>query len=198
MAVRRTLAAALAAVAACGPAPDPGETPPGSATTTSAPPRRASTTTRRITAAASAWRATSTSRRAPGARAQALASAGERVVAAGEDGVLRVWDAARGAHVFESARGRVLASLAVAPGGRLVATGGGDGVVRVYDLVALASVAALSWHRTAVLACAWAGATLATADADASGRVALWDVADLLDAARREAPAPRPVSRRAS
>lgn len=106
----------------------------------------------------------------------ALAFVGDRLVAAGEDGTLRVVDGARGTLAGRVETGRPLVRLAVAPDGRLVASAGYDGVVRLHALPSGEVVEALVWHRAVVWGLAWTGATLVSGDG--AGRVAVWDLAD--------------------
>jgi WD40 repeat protein/Cu/Ag efflux protein CusF len=103
----------------------------------------------------------------------ALAFAGDRLVAAGSDGVLRVFDVASGRLAAEAAAGAALAALAAAPDGRRVAAAGVDGVVHLHDL-GEGGHERLDWHRVPVHALAWSGAVLASGDA--RGRVAFWDL----------------------
>ncbi|HYR97189.1 MAG TPA: hypothetical protein VEM57_10655, partial [Candidatus Binatus sp.] len=106
-----------------------------------------------------------------------LAFAGDRVVSAAGDGVLRVWDrSGRITARADTAPG--LLRLAVAPGGRLVATAGLDRTIRLHDLASGAMVEAIAWHRAAIWGLAWAGPVLVSGDAE--GRVALWDLEDRL------------------
>lgn len=117
---------------------------------------------------------------------QALAFVGERLVSAGDDGVLRVWAARSGARLHESTPGRLLARLAVAPGGALVASAGLDGAVRLYDVSRdFAVVETLQWHTAEVLGLAWAGRSLISGDLE--GQVAVWDLSDRVDGASLEA-----------
>ena len=115
--------------------------------------------------------------------ANALAFSGEHLVSAGADGVVRWWNLATGAVAFQSAAGGFLLRLALAPDGRLAASAGLDHTIHLYDLATGTEVEALAWHESAVWGLAWAGRTLVSGDAD--GSVALWDLADRLDAPRQ-------------
>ena len=106
-----------------------------------------------------------------------LAFAGDRIVSAAGDGVLRVWDAG-GAITARADAAAGLTRLAVAPGGRLAATAGVDRTIRLHDLESGALVEAIPWHRAAIWGLAWAGPTLVSGDGE--GRVALWDLRDRL------------------
>ena len=106
----------------------------------------------------------------------ALAFVGERLVSAGDDGVLRVWDTRTGTRLHEATPGRLLTRLAAAPGGRLVASAGLDGAVRLYDVDRGVVVETLQWHTAEVLGLAWAGRSLVSGDIE--GQVAVWDLSD--------------------
>lgn len=106
----------------------------------------------------------------------ALAFVGDRLVAAGEDGTVRVLDPVTGAVDGRVETGRSLVRLAPAPGGRLVASAGYDGIVRLHALPSGEVVEALVWHRAVVWGLAWTGSTLVSGDG--AGRVAVWDLAD--------------------
>jgi Cu/Ag efflux protein CusF len=106
---------------------------------------------------------------------EALVFCGDRLVSAAADGVLRVWDPARGVEVARTVVGSPLFHLAAAPGGDLVASVGFDRTIRLHHLAADGVTDALPWHRAAVAGLTWAGTTLVSGDAD--GQIALWDVA---------------------
>jgi Cu/Ag efflux protein CusF len=110
----------------------------------------------------------------------ALAFAGTRLVSAGDDGVVRVWDPATGTLLGERRRTLSISRLAVAPGGRVVASGGLDGFVRLHDLDGEPTDEHLKWHGSQVTGLAWGGSVLVSADS--GGYVAFWDLADLLGA----------------
>jgi len=108
---------------------------------------------------------------------QALAFAGAHLVAGGDDGVLRVWDAGEARLLREIPTGAPVRCLAVAPGGGRVAAAGLARAIGVYDVAeGGAAVATLPWLRAQTLALVWAGDTILAGDAD--GVVALWS-ADL-------------------
>jgi WD40 repeat protein len=107
----------------------------------------------------------------------ALAFAGTRLVSAGEDGVVRVWDPTSGALLGERRKTLSLSRLAVAPGGRIVASGGLDGFIRLHDLDGDQTDDNLKWHGSQITGLAWAGTILVSADS--SGNLALWDLGDV-------------------
>jgi len=113
-----------------------------------------------------------------GRAADALAFAGDRLVAAGVDGTIFVWDATTGATLARHELGTSFYRAAMASGGRLAAVAGLDRRLRLVDLVSGALVEELAWHRRPVWGLAWAGATLISGDGE--GRVALWNLADRL------------------
>jgi Cu/Ag efflux protein CusF/DNA-binding beta-propeller fold protein YncE len=102
---------------------------------------------------------------------EALAFAGDRLVAAGADGV-RVWrDGLDAPATLVDPEPAV--RLAVAPGGRVIAVGRRDRTIRLHD-VESGPLETLAWHRAGVAALAWAGSVLVSGDTE--GRLALWDV----------------------
>ena len=107
----------------------------------------------------------------------ALAFAGDRLVSGDGDGALRVRDGS-GAITARAATAPGLLRLAVAPGGRLVATAGLDRTIRLHDLSSGSLVESIAWHRAGVWGLAWAGPVLVSGDGE--GRVAFWDLGDLL------------------
>ena len=109
---------------------------------------------------------------------EALAWAGDRLVSAGGDGVVRVWDVARARVLARGEPAGALRRLALAPGGGLVASAGFEGTIRLHDVASGALLETLAWHGAAVGGLAWAGPVLVSGDGQ--GRVALWDLSDRL------------------
>jgi len=111
---------------------------------------------------------------------ESLALAGTRLVAAGPDGVLRLWDPEGDGPPTRLEVGSPILRVAVAPGGRIVASAGRDWTIRLHDLATGALVETLVWHQAGVYGLAWAGPVLVSGDTQ--GRVALWDLAERLRA----------------
>jgi len=109
---------------------------------------------------------------------EAIAFATDRLLSAGGDGVIRVWDAASGTALARHELGTTLYRAALAPGGRLAAVGGLDRKIRLVDLASGALVEELSWHRAPIWGLAWAGRVLVSGDGE--GRVAVWALDDRL------------------
>ena len=105
---------------------------------------------------------------------RSLAFAGDELLAAGDDGVLRAWDVASGALRRERPLSRPLREMAVDAARGLVATTGTDARIELTRLADGAAVDTLVWHPAQVLSLAWAGPTLVSGDS--AGHVALWDV----------------------
>jgi Cu/Ag efflux protein CusF len=107
--------------------------------------------------------------------AAAIGFAGDRLVVAGTDGTLRLFDAASGDATAVIRLDARLVRLAVAPDGRRAATVDRDRVIRIHALPSGEVVERLVWHRANVAALAWgAGPTLVSGDND--GELAVWDV----------------------
>ncbi len=105
----------------------------------------------------------------------ALGFAGDRLVTAGTDGMLRVLEPASGREVAEAPRGPSVALLALSPDGRLAATAGVDRTIRINRLSDGAAVERLDWHKATISVLAWgARSTLVSGDND--GILAVWDV----------------------
>src|SRR5207237_789519 len=103
---------------------------------------------------------------------EALAFAGDRLLSASADGIIRVWDAASGTVLARHQFPTSLHRAAMAPRGELAAVGGLDRKIRLIDLASGALVEELAWHRAPVWGLAWAGEILLSGDGD--GRVAVW------------------------
>jgi len=102
----------------------------------------------------------------------ALAFAADRLVAAGDDGVLRVWNAG-GTPQLERRVDTTLRAMAVSADGRRVATAGRQPRIEITDLADGAALETLQWNTAPIVALAWSSETLISGDN--SGRVALWD-----------------------
>jgi hypothetical protein len=113
---------------------------------------------------------------------RAVAFAGGTLVTAGDDGVLRAWNAAGGALEYESPAAHPIHRLGIAPGDRLVATAGVGGEIRLHDLQRHELVETLNAGDAQVTGVAWAGDVLISGDV--SGRVAMWDLADRVSPGR--------------
>ena len=59
---------------------------------------------------------------------------GNRVVSAGEDGTVRVWNAADGKELHQFKHDGPVYTLAMAPDGKRVFTGGADKTIRLWQL----------------------------------------------------------------
>jgi hypothetical protein len=104
-----------------------------------------------------------------------LAFVGDRLIGAGDEGILRSWDRNSGALRAEWALGGSVHAMAVdAARGLAAASLGSDRRIRIVALSDGAVVATLDWHAAQVLSLAWAGQTLVSGDS--AGRVALWDI----------------------
>ncbi len=108
----------------------------------------------------------------------AIAPDGRRLVSAGADGTLRLWDLEtfREAAVWRDGGGPVRA-CALSPDGALLASGGDDGVIRVRELVRPEAVREIGRHRSWVTVLRWTpdGAELVSGSYD--GTVRIWDAA---------------------
>jgi WD40 repeat protein/serine/threonine protein kinase len=103
----------------------------------------------------------------------------ERVVTAGEDGTVRVWDRHTGAQLMSvnALTSRVTGAQFVGGGSALVASSGGDGAVRIWDVATGALVRTMTGHtdRIRFLGVSADGRRIVTASNDHTARV--WDVA---------------------
>lgn len=105
----------------------------------------------------------------------ALGFAGDVLVAAGGEGVLRVWDVATGALRVAVPIGAPVMRLAVNADGTRVATADRTGTIRVHAMPDASLERAMGWHRAQVRGMAWAGTLLLAGDADR--QLAVWDLA---------------------
>jgi WD40 repeat protein len=110
----------------------------------------------------------------PGERIEAVGFAGDRIVTAGADGVLRVWNPARDAEEASLRVETPLLRLAVSADGRRAATADRTGRIRIHALPSGEVVETIPWHDGQVRGLAWGGDVLVSADADR--RLALWDL----------------------
>jgi WD40 repeat protein len=113
------------------------------------------------------------------------------IISAGDDKVIRIWDAARGTTV-RTIRGEIgdgdigkILALALSPDGRLIAAGGrlpgrngGEGAIRIYERSTGTLLALLEGHTEAVLSLAFSpdGSMLASGGMDDTA--ILWSLAD--------------------
>ena len=101
---------------------------------------------------------------------------GDRLVGAGDDGVLRIWNRADGAVLLERQIGRTVRAMTVNGRGDLAAAVGREPAIQIVALADGSAVDTLVWHSDQILSLAWAGMTLVSGDG--AGHVALWDVPD--------------------
>jgi WD40 repeat protein/serine/threonine protein kinase len=113
--------------------------------------------------------------------ALAFDPSGTRLMSAGTDRIIRVWDPADG-RLLKKLEGpdghtQTIYALALAPDGKLLASAGADGVIRIWDVGEGRPIRSLPGHRNWVLGLAFHpdGTRLASAGADQTIR--LWDPA---------------------
>jgi WD40 repeat protein len=108
--------------------------------------------------------------------AVAVSSDGKRIVAGGDDGIVRVWDARSGQEVFQLAGHRsTVRALAVDARSRSIASGSDDGTIKVWDSESGTARFTLAAHEDLIEAFAISpsDSTLISAD---NKTVRLWDL----------------------
>jgi hypothetical protein len=105
---------------------------------------------------------------------RSLTFVGDRLVAAGDDGVLRLWSRADGRLLLARQIEPTVRTMAVHPDRNLAAAVGREPAIQIVALSDGSTVDTLAWHADQILSLAWAGTTLVSGDG--AGRVALWDV----------------------
>jgi WD40 repeat protein/Cu/Ag efflux protein CusF len=104
---------------------------------------------------------------------RALVFAGELLLAAGDEGILRVWTAIDPPALQQSAAAAPIQYMALSPDGARVATAGFGGAIRIHELPSARVVETIAWHDSQIRGLTWTSGLLVSADA--KGRVALWN-----------------------
>ena len=100
---------------------------------------------------------------------------GKRLATGGDDGVVKIWEAATGREVanFQGHTGSVL-TVAWSPNGRWLASGSSDKTIRIWDLETSNSVA-LRGHHGDVTCLAWNPDSTKILSGSRDGTVRIWD-----------------------
>jgi WD40 repeat protein len=113
-----------------------------------------------------------------GVMSVAVSADGSRIISGGEDGMLKVWDVARGREIL-SFRGHQwwAATVAFSPDGSRIASGGRDGQLAVWDAAQVRRIFSVPGHMNAVWSLAFSpdGSRIASGGGD--GLVKVWDTA---------------------
>lgn len=113
----------------------------------------------------------------------------QRILSAGDDGIVRVWDAATGAQVHDLPGGanRMLCAM-YSPDGQRIASGGFDDNVRIWNGQTFKQVAQLGGHQEYVYSLAWRADSQQLLSCSGDHTVRIWDTQSLKDRlqARRE------------
>ena len=112
------------------------------------------------------------------ANALAFSPDGHQIVSGGQDGMLRLWDAASGqpVRVKEGNQGSVQ-SVAFTSDGHQIASGGSDGTLRLWDAASGQAVRVLAGHELGVNSMAFSPDGRQIASGGDDGTLRLWDAA---------------------
>src|SRR5262249_17451565 len=113
----------------------------------------------------------------------------QRILTTGDDGIVRVWDAATGAQLHDLPGGanRTLCAM-YSPDGQRIASGGFDDHVRIWNAQTFEQVAQLGGHQEYVYSLAWRADSQQLLSCSGDHTVRIWDTQSLKDRvqARRE------------
>jgi WD40 repeat protein len=110
---------------------------------------------------------------------RAVGFLGERTVAAGDDGAIRIWIADWNAGSLEQewlGHETAVLAIAIAPDGRQVVSGAADGDLRVWSVATGQTVQVFHGHRSPVQAVAYVGKGRQAVTGGADGTVCLWQL----------------------
>ncbi|MDQ3761618.1 MAG: hypothetical protein M3460_07935 [Actinomycetota bacterium] len=102
---------------------------------------------------------------------------GQQVASAGEDGTVRVWDAAGAGDPVVLKDRQPVYGVSFGPDGQRVASGSADGTVRVWDAAGAGNPVVLTGHERAVLGVTFSRDGQRVASAGQDGTVRVWDAA---------------------
>src|SRR5262249_46317839 len=106
----------------------------------------------------------------------------KRILTTGDDGIVRVWDAATGAQLHDllSRANRALCAM-YSPDGQRIATGGFDDHVRIWNAQTFEQVAQLGGHQDYVHSLAWGAESQQLLSCSGDHTVRIWDAQSLKD-----------------